>query len=54
MAEQTPEQKRYNTPVEKLGESDMNKTADKVPAHEGEQKVTRSTEGSVETTTEKK
>ena len=55
MGEQTEAQKRYNTPVEKIGqESGMNKTADKVPAHEGEQKVTRSTEGSVETTTEKK
>ncbi len=56
MAEQTEEQKRYsrNVAEDAQAPSDMNKTARKVPAHEGETKTTRSTEGSVETTTEKK
>lgn len=45
MADQTPEQKRYH--------SDVRETAKKVPADKSEQKVTRSTEGSVERTTER-
>jgi hypothetical protein len=35
-------------------EAGTEKTVEKVPEHEGEKKTTRSTEGSVETTTEKK
>jgi hypothetical protein len=54
MTEQTEEQKRYNTPA-----ADLDKTfsdeAKKVDSHEGQNKTTRSVEGSVEkTTTEKK
>lgn len=49
MADQTDEQKAYNTPVNQ--QDDMAKTAAKVPSDKSEQKVTRSTEGSVERTT---
>ena len=52
--------RRYNQSApdfarENAGASvEMNQTLDKVPKHEGEKKVTRSTEGSVEKTTETK
>lgn len=50
MADQTPEQKAYHTPVADQA-GGMEKTAKKIPADHSEQKVTRSTEGSVERTT---
>lgn len=48
------EQKRYNSnPADLAAEQadDMSDTARKIPADKSEQKVTRSTEGSVEKTT---
>jgi hypothetical protein len=54
VADQSEEQRRYNTPVADLAKEeadDAEKTAKKVPAHEGETKTTSSTEGSAETTT---
>lgn len=60
---QTEEQRRYrsnaadivheNQKLAKEQASDMKKTAKKIPADRSEQKVTRSTEGSVERTTER-
>lgn len=52
--DQTAEQQKYNTPVSDLADeqrSDIEKTAQKIPADHSEQKVTRSTEGTVERTT---
>lgn len=57
MADQTAEQQRYSSDVTKLGDQqaqDMKRTTEKIPAHEGQNKVTRSTEGSAETTTTEK
>jgi hypothetical protein len=57
MADQTEEQRRYQSDVTKLADEeadDIRETAQKVPAHEGQSRTTRSTEGSAETTTTEK
>lgn len=57
MADQTPEQERYRSDVTKLADQqaeDFEKTARKVEPHQGQNKVTTSTDGTVETTTHEK
>lgn len=51
--EQTPEQKRYGGDVRNTGDigDTAKKASEKIEPHRSEDKVTRSTEGSVETTT---
>ena len=56
MAEhQTPEGRDYHSDVRDLADQqaqDIKSTAEKIPADKSEQKVTRSTEGSAERTTQ--
>lgn len=57
MSDQTPEQRRYHSDVRDLAKEqadDIHDTAAKIPAAKSEQKVTTSTEGGVERTTERK
>lgn len=51
--EQTEEQKNYNGDVRDLPDT-FHEEAQKVDAHKGEDKTTRSVEGKVETTTKEK
>jgi len=54
---QTEEQRRYNSNVADLADEqadDISDTAAKIPAAKSEQRVTTSTEGGVERTTERK
>lgn len=53
MADQTDEQKRYNSDVRETADT-FRDEAQKVEPHKGDDKATRSVEGKVETTTKEK